>query len=188
MDPVEAVRVGPSSAGWPTGVELNHEFPVRGAGGGQFVAAVSELGPQVGDFLFELSDALLNGAEVVWGAEPRLVPGLLADGLGESAFELGDAAGHARVAFGEVGQVREEGLAADLRAAGSGVGLGGAGQHGGVQVCVPIDQAAVHSGAACDSRDADLVAVGAEVVEGLHDAAATAGGVLTPDAGEWAGR
>jgi hypothetical protein len=37
-------------------------------------------------------------------------------------------------------------------------------------------------------RDADLVAVGAEVVESLEDAASASGGVLAADAGEGAGR
>ncbi len=49
---------------------MDHQLALRGT----VVAAVGELSPQVGDFLIELSDALLNGFDVAGGAEPRLVP------------------------------------------------------------------------------------------------------------------
>jgi hypothetical protein len=56
-----------------------HEFAVRGAGGGEFVAAFLELLAQVGDLLFEVDDALLEGVDVLGCAEAGLVPGLLAE-------------------------------------------------------------------------------------------------------------
>ena len=46
----------------------------------------------------------------------------------------------------------------------------------------------MHSGSAGDSRDADLVTVGAEVVESLEDTTPASCGVLAADAGEGANR
>lgn len=129
-------------------LQLNHEFPVRRAGSAEFVRAIGELGSDVDNLLLELGDALLECVDVGRGAEAGLLPGFLADGFGEPAFELSDVPRHAGVAFGQVSQVGEQGLPADLWPGWSVVGLSSAGHHRGVQVRVPVDQAAMHSGAA----------------------------------------
>lgn len=77
----------------------------------------------------------------------------------------------------------------DLRlTCGSVVRLGGSGQDGGVQVRVPIDEAAVHSCAARHGRDADFLAVDAEVVEGFQNTTSATGGVVPAGSGERADR
>jgi hypothetical protein len=58
----------------------------------------------------------------------------------------------------------------------------------GVQVWVPVDQAAVHAGAAGDGGDAEVRSVGTQVVERFEDAAPAAGGVVAAGSGQGAGR
>lgn len=63
-------------------VELGHELPVGGAGGGEVVVAVVEFACQVSDVLFKVFDALLEGVDVDGRAEAGGVPGLLAECVG----------------------------------------------------------------------------------------------------------
>ena len=78
-----------SRPGWC--VESGHEFAVGGAGGGEVFVAFVELLLQVEVVLFELGDALVEGVDVGWGAEPGLAPGLFAERFGEPFLELLDA-------------------------------------------------------------------------------------------------
>lgn len=81
-------------------------------------------------------------------AEACLLPDLLAEGFGETLFEVVDVGFLAADAVGEVRDVREERLLARAGTDGSagrrfGGGVCGDGR---VQVRVPVDEAAVHSG------------------------------------------
>ncbi|MEW1753419.1 hypothetical protein [Streptomyces angustmyceticus] len=71
----------------------------------------------------------------------------------------------AGVAFGEVGQIAQQGVPADLRSVGVVGWLGGLGCHGCVEVAVAVDQAAVDAGQAGDGGDADRLAGAGQVVE-----------------------
>jgi hypothetical protein len=52
------------------GVELGHEFPVRGAGRCQLVGTFLELMAQFDDLLVCVGERLLQGADIIWCAEP----------------------------------------------------------------------------------------------------------------------
>ncbi|MFD6798753.1 hypothetical protein [Streptomyces cyaneofuscatus] len=98
--------------------------------------------------------------------------------MGQPSFELGDVLGLAGAAVGEVGEVGQKRLLADPGACGALLRLRGAGQDGGVEIAVPVDQAAVHVGQTCHGGDSDRQAVTSQVVEGGQDAAASAGRVV----------
>ena len=84
----------PGVSSGPDGVvELGHELAVGRAGGGEVLVALFELEPQVDDLLLELAVLLGEVAGIGGGAEPGLVPGLLAERFGQAVFELPDAAG-----------------------------------------------------------------------------------------------
>lgn len=66
-----------------------------------------------------------------------------------------------------VGQVGDEGSAADSWSSGLGAGrFGGFGQDGRVQVAVSIEEAAVYLGSAGDSGDADFATLMGRLFEG----------------------
>ena len=116
-----------SSPGGVGGVEAGHELAVGGAGCGEVGVAFGELQAQVDDLLFESGDLLVKGVDVGGGAEPGVVPGALAEGVGEPTFEVLDAAvqpGGAFVGGEQVGLQRGSG---DRRAGAlaGGRGLGG---------------------------------------------------------------
>jgi hypothetical protein len=69
-------------------VELGHEFTVGGAGCSEVVVAFVELLAQVDELLFEAGDGLVERVDVGGGAEPGLLPGLLAERFGEAFLEL----------------------------------------------------------------------------------------------------
>jgi hypothetical protein len=46
---------------------------------------------QINDLLLEVGDLLLERVDVGWGAQPRLAPGLLAEGVGEALFQVLDS-------------------------------------------------------------------------------------------------
>ena len=73
------------------GVEAGHELAVGGAGCGEVGVAFGELQAQVDDLLFESGDLLVKGFDVGGGAAPGVVPGALAEGVGESPFEVLDS-------------------------------------------------------------------------------------------------
>ena len=82
------------SRGSPGGVgsvDAGHELAVGGAGGGEVFVAFGELQTQVDDLLLESGDLLVEGVDVGGGAEPGGVPGALAEGVGESPFEVLDS-------------------------------------------------------------------------------------------------
>jgi hypothetical protein len=94
------------------GVELGHELAVGCPGGGEFVVAFAELEAQPGGLLFELGDLVVQRVGVGGRAEAGLLPGLLAERLGEAFFELPDAcveAGGALVRGEQVGLQRRAG-------------------------------------------------------------------------------
>ncbi len=75
------------------GVELGHELPVGGPGRGEVLVAFFELEAQVDGLLFEVGDLLAEGVDVGGGAESGLVPGLLAECLGQAFLQQPDAGG-----------------------------------------------------------------------------------------------
>ncbi|HEX6656022.1 MAG TPA: DNA methyltransferase, partial [Candidatus Limnocylindria bacterium] len=79
---------GACSAWVSGGVEAGYQLAVGGAGGGQFVGAFGELESHVDGLLFEGGDALVELVDVGRGAEPGLLPGLLAEGLGQPLLQL----------------------------------------------------------------------------------------------------
>jgi hypothetical protein len=86
------------------GVELGHELAVGYPGGGEFVVALAELEAQPGGLLFELGDLVVQRVGAGGCAEAGLLPGLLAERLGEAFLKLPDAGaeagGRARAAPG----------------------------------------------------------------------------------------
>ena len=72
-------------------VEVGHELAVGCPGGGEFVLAFAELEAEAGGLLFKLGDLVVQRAGVGGRAEAGLLPGLLAERLGEAFFELPDA-------------------------------------------------------------------------------------------------
>ncbi len=84
---------------------MGHELAVAGAGGFEFLGALVEFGGELDDALLEGGDAALELFDVVVGAEPGLGPDLLAEQLGELAFELADPGILTRSAALGVGQV-----------------------------------------------------------------------------------
>jgi hypothetical protein len=77
------------SASWR--VESGHQFAVGGAGGGEVLVAFLDLQTQVGHVLFEVCDLLVEGVDVGWRAEPGLAPDLLAEGFGQTLFQVLDS-------------------------------------------------------------------------------------------------
>jgi hypothetical protein len=60
------------------GVELGHELAVGGTRAREVLVAFCELQAQFDGLLFEVVDLVVEGVDVGGGAEPGLVPGLLA--------------------------------------------------------------------------------------------------------------
>ena len=96
-------------------VELGHELAVGRAGGG-FLVVFFELEARVYNLLLQVGDLLGEGADVGGGAEPGLVPGLLAERFGQAVFELLDAGGEPDRAFVGGEQVCLQGGAGDWAA------------------------------------------------------------------------
>ena len=102
----------PASA---AGVEAGHELAAGGAGRGEVLVAFGELELQVGGFLLEIGDLLVEGVDVGGRAEPGLVPGLLAERFGQPFLELADAGGEPDGALAGGEQVRLQGCAVGRR-------------------------------------------------------------------------
>ena len=85
------VRHSGRSSAAVRGVETGHEFAVGGAGGVEVLGAFLEVQADVDDVLFEGDDALVELVDVGGCAETRLAPGLLAERLGQSPFQVLDA-------------------------------------------------------------------------------------------------
>ena len=81
------------------GVELGHELPVGGTGRCQVLVAFLELEAQVGGLLLKVDDLLSELVDAGGRAEPGLVPGLVAEQLGQAAFKLPDVCVEAGGAF-----------------------------------------------------------------------------------------
>src|SRR5450756_1749028 len=159
-------------------VELGHEFPVGGAGGGEVVVAFFELQPQVGDLLFQAGDLLAEGVDVGGCAESGLAPGLVAECLGQPFFQVLDAGAEPDGALVRGEQVCLQRGSGHCRAgavAGDRFGLEGVDLL--QQVAVPVKEGAVDSGCASDPGPTDLGAVGGGAVECGDDALAAAGGI-----------
>ncbi|MCG7523292.1 hypothetical protein MHW47_02340 [Streptomyces sp. OfavH-34-F] len=76
-----------------TTVDLDHEFPVRGACGGEALALFDEFSAEIEDLLFQLGGAACEGLDVGRGAEAGGIPSCLSQGLGQAPFEPGDVRG-----------------------------------------------------------------------------------------------
>ena len=122
--------------------------------------------------LLEEDDPLLELVDVFGCAEAGLVPGLLAELLGQSLFQLLDSAGEPGAALLRVEQVGLQRGSADGRA-GAAAGARRL-RFGGVdlfeEVSVSVEEGAVDAGALCDAADGDLLAGGGRVVERFQDA------------------
>jgi len=143
------VHVGCRVSAAPDGVvELGHELAVGRACGGEVLVAFIEPEAQVDDLLLKLAVLLGEAAGIGGRGEPGLLPGLLAERLGQAVFELPDAAGEPESPLVGGGQVGLQGGAGDARPAGlAACGRGGfEGVDLGEQVAVPVEEAAVDSG------------------------------------------
>ena len=106
------------------------------------------------------------------------MPRLLAESLGEVAFELLDSGSQTCGALLSGEQVGLQGRAADSGpGAGSVRRLGLGGVELFEQVAVPVEERPVDFGSPGDAADADLVTAGGGVVESLDDALAAPGSV-----------
>jgi len=126
-------------------VEPCHQLAVRGSRGCEFVVAFFELQAQVGGLLFEVGDFLVERVDVGGCAEPGFTPCLFAERVGQSLFELADAAGEPEGAFVGCEQVSLQGCAGD--GGSCGCPCGGRCGSGCVdfleQVAVPVEEGAV---------------------------------------------
>jgi hypothetical protein len=166
-------------------VDLGHQLAIGRPRRSEVLVPLGEFCAEVEDLLFQLGDAAGERFDVRRGAEAGGFLSRLPQGLGEASFEPGDVCGRAAVAGREVRDVSQQGLAADLRTRRcAGRGLGRAGKNGRVQVVVTVNQAAVNAGRAGDRGDADLLAVGGELVQGFQDAGPAAFGVRGPRLGQ----
>ena len=161
-------------------VERGDQFAVGGAGCGEFVVVVLEVLAAVEELLFEFGDAFAEGAGFVGAGEAGVVEDLFAEDFGQPLGELGVLLAEAFVVFTEVGEVGQQRPSADAGAGRVRFGFGGEGEDLGAQVVVAIQERAVDPGGASHRRDGDLVAAGAESVEGLEDFAASAIAVVAP--------
>ena len=80
-------------------VDAGHQLAVGGAGGGELAVAFAELDAQVGSLLLELGDLAVERVDVCGRAEAGLLPGLLAEDLGQALLKLPDAGVEAGGAF-----------------------------------------------------------------------------------------
>ncbi|MGX1274944.1 hypothetical protein [Streptomyces phaeoluteigriseus] len=96
-------------------VELSHQLTVGGAGGFEVLVPFREFAAKIENLLFQLGGAACERLDVGWGAEAGGLPSRLAQGLGQAPFESGDVGGQSPVAGGEVRDVGQQRLAADLR-------------------------------------------------------------------------
>jgi len=161
-------------------VEPCHQVAVGGAGGGKFVVAVLEVLAAVEELLFEFGDSFLEGAGFVGAGEAGVVEDLFAEDFGQPLGELGVLMAEAFVVCAQVGEVGQQRTTADAGAGRVRFGFGGEGEDLGAQVVVAIQERAIDARGPSDRGDGDLVAVGAESVEGIDDFAATAIAVAAP--------
>ena len=161
-------------------VERGDQVAVGGAGCGESVVAVLEVLATVEELLFEFGDVFPEGAGFVGAGEAGVVEDLFAEDFGQPLGEFGVLVAQAFVVFTEVGEVGQQRPSADVGAGRVRFGFGGQGEDLGAQVVVAIQKRAIDPGGASDRRDGDLVAVGAESVEGIEDFPATAIAVVAP--------
>ena len=147
-------------------VEPCHQVAVGGAGGGKFVVAVLEVLAAVEELLFEFGDSFLEGAGFVGAGEAGVVEDLFAEDFGQPLGELGVLMAEAFVVCAQVGEVGQQRTTADAGAGRVRFGFGGEGEDLGAQVVVAIQERAIDARGPSDRGDGDLVAVGAESVEG----------------------
>ena len=167
-------------------VELCHQVAVGGAGGGKFVVAVLEVLAAVEELLFEFGDSFLEGAGFVGAGEAGVVEDLFAEDFGQPLGELGVLMAEAFVVCAQVGEVGQQRTTADAGAGRVRFGFGGEGEDLGAQVVVAIQERAIDARGPSDRGDGDLVAVGAESVEGIDDFATSAIAVAARRAeGSW---
>ena len=126
-------------------VDAGHQLAVGGGGGGKLVVAFAELDAQVGSLLFELGDRAVECVDACGRAEAGLLPGLLAEDLGQALLKLPDAGVEAGGAF-----MRGEEVSLQRGAGHGGTGRFPAGWRGGLervdlfeQVAVPVEECAV---------------------------------------------
>jgi hypothetical protein len=153
-------------------VERGDQFAVGGAGGGEFVVAVLEVLAAVEQLLFEFGDAIPQGAGFVGVGETGGAEDLFPQQLGQSLRQFGVLVAQAFVVRAQVGEVGQQRPSADAGAGRVRFGFGAQREDLGAQVVVAIQKRAVDARGPSDRRDGDLVAVGAEWVEGIDDLAA----------------
>ena len=134
----------------------------------------------VEELLFEFGDAFPEGADFVGSGEAGVVEDLFAEDFGQPLGELGVLVAESFVVCAEVGEVGQQRPAADAGAGRVRFGFGGEGEDLGAQVVVAIQERAIDARGPSDRGDGDLVAVGAESVEGIDDFAASAIAVVAP--------
>jgi hypothetical protein len=125
----------------PVGVELGHQFAVGGACGVEILVAFVELEAEIDRLLFEVDDPLFELVDVVGGAEAGFAPGLFAEDLRESLFELADSCGEAdRALLGGEQVCLQRGPAGC--GGGAGGGLGGLRVNLAEEVAVSVEEGA----------------------------------------------
>src|SRR5258705_8715820 len=161
-------------------VEPCHQVAVGGAGGGKFVVAVLEVLASVEELLFEVGNTLTESADFVGSRDAGVVEDLFAEDFGQPLAELGVLVAQSFVVCAQVGEVGQQRAVAGAGAGRVKFGFGGQGEDLRAQVVVAIQKRAVDAGRAGDRGDGDLVAGGAESVEGIEDFATSAIAVVAP--------